>query len=289
VLITDIETAPPFTEKEISNLWLELFPKQSSSVFSIQLKKCREFLEQHKDTPFNVQVQLLRDKFTAKDRAVAQDGDVYNTKPSVAARAPKAKYSAPRLDSALPKFGPRPQGPPPASAQKRGRDDRSMPKPSRGGTTGNSATKPVIPGHKRGTACGSLNNHFGLGCTPISCIFIGTSHQKSNGKNYVWKSSAEEESVRVDETVFKQLCAARPLVNENLRKAAKLMKQAKFRAGIAALDAAADGDDSFAELDQDDINSGSVVPSSSSDSDSDGNKADAYLPADVAALTIFSV
>jgi hypothetical protein len=37
----DIETAPPFTIKEINAIWLDYFPKQTSSCFSVQLRDCR--------------------------------------------------------------------------------------------------------------------------------------------------------------------------------------------------------------------------------------------------------
>lgn len=291
----DYETAPPFTTKEIHAIWLDYFPKQTSTCFSVQLRDCRTFIEQHKETPFNIQVQMLRTKFVAKDTAVLQDGDVYTTTPTFKPRA-SLKDSAGSVsggnsggylnNSGTRPFNPR-AGTPVSESRKRARDDRTTSVSTRGGSLSSKPRdRPVVPGHKRGTACGSVNDHFGLGCTPTSCVIIGTKWQKGNGKNYVWKSSADEPSVTVEPVIWKQLCAARPMVMENLKKAAKLMKQArKNRAGVAAL-GCDDNDDSDNDINQDDINDAEFVQSDSDgeSSDASASKGDAYSSVDVAAL-----
>jgi len=278
----NIETATPFTEKEISTIWIDLFPKQTTSTFSVQLKKCREFLEQHKETPFNVQVQMLRTFFSAKDRAVAKDGDVYSTMPTVSSKAYKASssYSSSQASSAVSSK--------PFEPSKRSRDDKPPVRSERKAVSDKPQGKQVIPGHKRGTACGSWNNHFGLGCTPTSCVFFGTSHQKGNGKNHVWKSSTEEESIRVDDATYKKLVAARPQVIDNWKKAAKQMKQTKLKAGVAALEAC-DDDDADSDFNQDDADDPNCCvdnPSDSADDNaSDDNKAPLYSSLHLAALS----
>jgi hypothetical protein len=298
----DIETAPPFTIKEINAIWLDYFPKQTSSCFSVQLRDCRTFIEQHKDMPFNIQVQMLRNKFVAKDTAVLQDGDVYTTTPTFKAKA--FSKDPPLSNPASSGFGKTGSAPgstggsaqrstprTPAAAsepQKRNRDDRSSSRPSRGGPNPKSRDRPVVPGYKRGTACGSVNNHFGLGCTPTSCVIIGTKYQKGNGKNHVWKSSADEPSVVVPSDIWAQLCAARPAVMENLKTAAKQMKQSKqTRAGVAVLDCD-EVEDHTDGVDQDDMNNEDYVQSDSESESSDdsANKGSAYSSVDVAALPV---
>jgi hypothetical protein len=283
----DIEAAPPFTENEIATMWIDLFPKQVTSVFSVQLNKCREFLDQHKEMPFSIQIQLLRDYFTEKDRKVLEDGDVYSTHPSKESKAGKsASIANTQVVASRPNANVISAS---TDSRKRQRDDSKDARPFKSGTGDRSVApklKPeiVVPGQKLGIACGSTNDHFGLGCTPTSCVFINTQYQMGNTKNHVWKSSAEEESVRVPDDVYKKLCAARPMVLENLKAAAKRMKEAKIKAGVAALDAGTDYDSDMGQEAADDDAYAAPSDHEHSDASDDDNKVCNYSSC-VAALS----
>jgi hypothetical protein len=62
----DIECSA-LTLKEIQKEWKEIFPKQDGSkVFSVQLRKCRLFIEHNVEMPFNEQVSRLRARHSRK-------------------------------------------------------------------------------------------------------------------------------------------------------------------------------------------------------------------------------
>ncbi len=71
------------TAKEIAREWKEVYPKQEGSrVFCVQMRKCRNFIEQNSEMAFNEQVSKLRASFAKKDNDVANDSDVYSTTPN---------------------------------------------------------------------------------------------------------------------------------------------------------------------------------------------------------------
>jgi hypothetical protein len=79
--------------------------------------------------------------------------------------------------------------------------------------------KKIVAGHDRGVRCGSLNNHYGLGCHKDTCPAFGTEYDKSKNKIHVWKSSDVEESVRIPDEMYKKILKENPKIVANWKRA----------------------------------------------------------------------
>jgi len=273
----DIECSA-LTLKEIQKEWKEIFPKQDGSkVFSVQLRKCRLFIEHNLEMPFNEQVSRLRASFAKKDRAVLLDGDKYSTEPSTSSYQRK-KFAGgggsgyyKRDSVAVSAIQDRPN--------KRGRD-------SAGGGKAKVARR-IVPGHERGLSCGSLNNHHGLGCRKDTCVAFGTEWDKSKNKKYIWKSSEDEDSVRIPNADYNKKLKENPQIIENWKKAAHA-RRSKPKAGVSALSSIKEDEESENDFpDQDEVDN-----VSDNDSDDDSVNSSHYfeeeIQVDVAAATAVS-
>jgi hypothetical protein len=242
----DIECSG-MTLKDIMKEWKELFPKQEGArVFSTQLKKCRVFIEQNLETAFNEQIIKLRKYFDAKDQEVAAGDGKYSTQPSVSTFKDKSKYDKPKFEKQRFVSVSSAEA---NQAGKRGRDSdayRSTPK--------GKVSKAVVAGKDRGKACGSLNNHIGLGCSKDTCPAFGTEWDKSRDKSHVWKSSDMEKTVRMPNDVYEKRLKENPKIIENWKKARHDQRDAKDRrqsvkvSALSALD-----DDEAGNFDQDQL------------------------------------
>jgi hypothetical protein len=219
--------------KEIMKEWKEIFPKQEGArIFSVQLKKCRAFIEQNLEMPFNEQVLKLRNYFANKDQEVVNGEGKYSTEPRI--KASKSSYG----QSKFRKFG--------VSALDHDVDvsalageTKRFDKRQRGGGQAPQSkfAKKVVAGSDRGLACGSLNNHMGLGCTKNTCPVFGTEHDKSRDKRHVWKSSDMEESVYMANDEWNQRLKDNPKIAENWKKARHEQRERKAKVKVSALNA----------------------------------------------------
>lgn len=244
----DIDCAA-LTLKEIQKEWKEIFARQDHKVFSKQIQKCRTFIEQNQEMPFNVQVQKLRKYFELKDLAVAQGDEEYSTKPYESTKPEK------RFRGDENKF----------------RDKTYESKfKKQNYSTGNVAAtvaknvkvKKAVQGHKRGWACGNETNHHGNGCTKEFCFVVGTEFAKPKG--YVWKSSDVEPSVHLPNEVFQKQIASRPDVFENNKKARNQAKIARKVAVSALATQKEDQESSNSDRDEDEESSSSDDSNASS-------------------------
>lgn len=264
----DIECSP-LDAKEIQKTWLGIFPKQEGRVFSVQMKKCREYIEANQYEPFNIQVRKLRQYFLKKDKAAKSGDEVYSTTPS---RTRSSSYRTPISDTTFDSSR--------STAFKRNRQDHSS---SRRFNAQNAAIEAgrgnrqprVVAGHARGLSCGSINNHFGLGCSKDTCPIFGTQHDKSLKKAYVWKSSDVEKSVWLENDAWNALMAKNPKILDNWKKARNQNRRPRQGTKVSALQA--DEDDE--EFNQDQIdNIESESEEDESDSDDDAVKEQQYCP-----------
>jgi hypothetical protein len=236
---SDIECSG-MTLKDIMKEWKEVFPKQEGArVFSVQLKKCRSFIDQNLEIPFNEQLLKLRNYFDVKDQEVAAGDGKYSTQPLVSANK-KANHGKSRFVSAFAAEVPQ--------SEKRGRE-------SSAGQGQSKYKKPkiIIAGKDRGKACGSLNNHMGLGCSKDTCPAFGTSYDKGRDKSHVWKSSDMEDSVIMPADEYKQRLIDNPKILENWKKARHDKRDGKTqrpKVKVAAMSARVDDE----EFDQDSQN-----------------------------------
>ncbi len=201
----DVECSA-LTEREITKEWKEMFPKQDGKVFSHLLKTCRRFIEQNIDMPFNVQVHKLRHKFEMKILDAEEESD--DSKVSRSAKYKKQDHSSVRGVS----FGGLSNQPTHSgNSHKRSAPSKAESK--------SKFAKKVVPGHARGLSCGSLNNHFGLGCHKDTCPAFGTDYDKSRIKPHVWKSSEDEPSVRMPEEEYNGKLKSNPKILANWKQA----------------------------------------------------------------------
>jgi hypothetical protein len=263
---TDIECSG-MTLKDIMKEWKEVFPKQEGArVFSVQLKKCRSFIDQNLETHFNEQILKLRNYFDAKDQEVAAGDGKYSTQPLVSAKK-QANHGKAKFVSAFAAVAPQ--------AEKRGRDSSSKYKTDK-------KPRPIVAGKDRGKACGSLNNHLGLGCSKDTCPAFGTVYDKGRDKSHVWKSSDMEDSVIMPDEEYKQRLRDNPKIVENWKKARHDKRDDKDRrtkVKVAAMNFRYDDDD----FDQDSQNkiegeSEDEEYTSESTNDSDEVNSDFYSP-----------
>lgn len=215
----DIECSG-LTEKDIRKEWRDTFPKQDGKIFSAQLRQCRIFIEHNMEMPYNEQVKKLRAYFVKKDHEAEEQAAEtrrqvasYSNQPSDQ-RNSKSSNGAARGVA----FGGITNQPTQAGGgAKRSRNSNSESTSKR--------VKRIVPGHERGLACGSLNNHYGLGCHKDTCPAFGTEYDKSrNGKVHVWKSSEDEESVRMPNDVYNERLKSNPKILENWKQASHAIK-----------------------------------------------------------------
>jgi hypothetical protein len=229
----DIECSG-LTLKEIMKEWKEIFPKQEGArIFSVQLKKCRAFIEQNLEMPFNEQVLKLRNYFANKDQEVVNGEGKYSTEPRI--KPNKSGYG----QSKFRRFG--------VSAIEHdvdvsalAGDSKRFDKRQRGGGQAPKSKFPkrVVAGSERGLACGSLNNHMGLGCTKNTCPVFGTEHDMSRDKRHVWKSSDMEDSVHMPNDEWNQRLKDNPKILENWKKARHDQRDRKGKVKVSALNTA---------------------------------------------------
>jgi hypothetical protein len=241
----DIECAG-LTAKEIAKEWKELFAKQEGRVFSHQIKKCRTFIDQNPEMPFNEQIFKLRSYFVKKNQEdileksereassykVGGDGNAGGGVQSHS-KFPKRTVTISSLSN--------------GGGVKR---DRSS-----GGLKAKFANQ-IVAGKDRGIACGSLNNHMGLGCSKNTCPVVGTDFDKSRNKAHVWKSSDMEESVTLPNDLWNERLKDNPKIIENWKKARKSIKDKKHAVKVSALKASQkdEDEDDEEEFDQQDVN-----------------------------------
>ncbi len=105
--------------------------------------------------------------------------------------------------------------------------------------------KKIIAGKDRGQACGSLNDHMGLGCHKDTCPVFGSEYDKSRDKKHVWKSSDMEESVIMPKDEYTQRLKDNPKILENWKKARHDKRDARDRLKVKVSALQANDDDSF--------------------------------------------
>jgi hypothetical protein len=250
----DIECAG-LTLKEISREWKDIFPKQEGSrIFSVQMKKCRTYIEQNLEVPFNEQVVKLRAYFAKKDLEVAEADEKYSTEPSRFESRSKFKrrdYQESVEVSALD-----------SKREVGSKRDRNSNQSSKA-----KFARKVVAGKDRGIACGSLNNHNGLGCAKNSCPVFGTEYDKSREKGHVWKSSDMEESVHMPDDLWKKRLQDNPKIIENWKMARHDKRDQKHKVRVSALNALDDDDEEFKQEDANDVDEDNETTSESEDSD----------------------
>jgi hypothetical protein len=213
--------------KDIMKEWKELFPKQEGArIFSVQLKKCRNFIDQNLELPFNEQVFKLRNYFADKDQEVANGEGIYSTYPRIRPKKTAYKNSSegwkPRSDYAVS-----------CNALTGGQTNKRERGP--GGTPASKVANKIVAGSDRGKACGNLNNHMGLGCSKDTCPVFGTEYDKSRDRKHVWKSSDMEESVRLPNNMWNERLDANPKILENWKKARKERRNRKHQVKVSVL------------------------------------------------------
>jgi transposase InsO family protein len=220
------------TIKEVMEAWRRKFPVQDRRVFSVQMKDCRDFLDREKDLLFNDMVLILVNNFTQIDVAVADGKTAYTTHPT---RKRNSKASDFKNDLRPPQFTPKSE-----NLGKRNRSDPPRPSPSASKFKANGGnTKPpkkIVAGHARGIACGSLNNHFGLGCSATTCPIWGTKYDK-NKSGHSWKDFDKEETVYVpnEHGEYDALIKAKPGILLKWAAAKEQQTKAKFSAKVSAI------------------------------------------------------
>jgi hypothetical protein len=242
--------------KKIMEIWANIFPKPNTkavSPISVQMDECRNFIDLNKHEDFGSQVMRLRRIFVNQDNRVIEGRCDYTTKPEVA--VDKKDHQPRRQQLAQDRFASST-----AASRPGGGDDRPnrQPRQPYGGpqeqAKGKKREAPKfaksVPGHQRCCGCGSANNHFGLGYSKNSCHLFN--HPKAKPRGYVWKSTDDEPSVRIDSDEYKRLMNANPQIKMNWDKARSQIKQSK-QAKIAALAAAADSSDDNGQNAIDDV------------------------------------
>jgi len=265
--------------KEVMEIWKKKFAKQDRSVFSVQIKEVRDFLDRNKDALFNDIILKLSNHFSSLDTMVLEGSMHYSTTPTVAKRAtPAGNHQGSRLSSQSRDQSSLGRRPAPATPFDRSGPRSKSEKPA--------FTAKVTPGHMRGISCGSFTNHWGLGCSTSTCVFAGTKHDMNKG-GHVFKDSNLEESVKVDKATYEALLKARPNVTTKWAAAKDQYLKTKFNARVSALaagEAISDNDD---ESDNPDLAAAAAEfgpENLMSDTDSAVND-DEYSHASIAALS----
>ena len=230
--------------KEVMDIWRRKFAKQERSVFSRQIKKCRDYMDRNKDMLFNDIIIMISNHFGAIDLDVAKGDIGYKTTPVKTKRDethPPRASAAPLSRSSL--------SSPPARIPARSRDFNGHGPETAGRLP--STVRKIIAGHLRGISCGNITNHFGLGCSASTCPAWGTKHDKNKG-GHVWKDSDAESTVIIPKEEYDAILKSKPGILLKWAPAKDAFYKAKLSAKVSALH---DGtplssDDS---LDEDDI------------------------------------
>jgi len=223
--------------KEVMDVWRRKFPKQERTVFSVQLKECREFMDRNKSSLFSNIIMILSNHFADQDALVKSGRVHYSTTPSQPRRLqgqrqpPPAKALGSDQQSSL---GKRERETPRLSFKDSSRQPISARPNSKPKSGLSDKPKRITPGHLRGISCGSVHNHFGLGCSANTCPFFGTAHDKNKG-GHSWKDSDKEDSVRVDTPTYEALCKAKPGMLDKWAKAKDQQAKARLQARISAI------------------------------------------------------
>ena len=276
-----------FPVKTIMDQWYKVFPRQGfGTPSSVQIKQCKDFFDINKKMCFRDVVRTLRGKFAEMDLKVEDKQCNYTTSPIESLTA-AGSVSTPRHQSLVaanvsapgakrnrdtPLSGRRPDQAPSGRQQSSGISK----KPTHGRDRNEfQKNKQAVPGHLRGKACGSPNNHHGLGCSRDTCPAFGTEHAKPPG--YVWKSSTEEPAVRPPNEWFKARLLANPKIQQNWDRA---RDQKRTQVAAIAVDASEDDDDDF-DCDDDERKDDS---SAKSDGDNDSVNLSEYVASELAAI-----
>jgi hypothetical protein len=238
------------TFKEVMDIWRKKFNKQDRSVFSVQIKECRDFMDRSKELEFNDIVLMLTNHFTSIDDSVSSGKTAYTTTPSQKRRedVPPPRAAAlpsPRGGSARPS--------PLSSLGKRDSSSRDSPRAGPVTVAKGKYPRKTVPGHMRGIACGNTNNHFGLGCSPTTCAVWGTSYDK-NKNGHVWQDSIAEPTVIMPKPEYDAILKNKPGILLKWANAKDAYFKNKFDAKVSALQAGDAVSDS--EVDPDDVAAG---------------------------------
>ena len=252
--------------KEVMAIWRLKFPKQEHTVFSVQLKECRDFMEREKDLLFDDIIGMLCNHFTQFDNTVKTGKVHYSTQPTKTRHITAPIHATTRDASSVV-----PAGRERFSPEKRPRPDSSSRHATAGGGGGGggggfnkSSAKPaprperkVVPGHMRGISCGSVTSHFGLGCSASTCPVWGTKHDK-NKNGHVWKDSNIENTVVIEKSEYDALLKAKPGILLKWAAAKEQFLKARHTARVSALSSgqsvSSDEDDSDDDARRDEFN-----------------------------------
>jgi hypothetical protein len=247
-----------FGQKELMRYWYDTFPKQGITPISCQIATCRGFFDSNKKMLFRDQARILRQHFSFIDREVLSLTRCYTTMPSEPDKADEDHVSHVGARQSLGRGG---------GHQSQGRgggqfnhdrgrgrgrgahiQDRFQSRDSnrRDGGSGRGAArqgiadgrnpsrfaggikKKVVQGSARCPACGSLNNHYGLGASKDTCPLYGTEFAKKAG--YRWGNSEEEPTVFVNKDFYDKRLQDNPKILDNWKKA-----KAQKRSFVSAL------------------------------------------------------
>jgi len=227
--------------KEVMEIWRKKFPKQERNPFSVQLKECRDFMERNRDGLFNDIVTMLSNHFSDIDSLVAEGKVQYSTMPSKGTTSIKGFHAPyqPEVHGRNRQLAKNDPHGPASSPMKRPRSPRSRverqePTARPGAADKTRPPRKVVPGHARGICCGSLNNHFGLGCSASTCPFWGTKYDK-NKNGHTFKDSDKEESVLVDKEIYDGLLKIKPGILIKWAAAKDQQIKARLQARISAI------------------------------------------------------
>jgi hypothetical protein len=255
------------TCKEVMKVFREKFPKTAYK--SSQMKECRKFMDRNQDLLFNDIVLRLSEYFTDIDVNVAGGKTSYTTTPTMKRHQPAkasegsipAKRASPVHHNERHHTGQSARGG--AGQTVRGGAgptgrQHMTPIPGSRNSTRNVSGRKVVRGADRGIACGHLTNHFGGGCKPEYCVFVGTKHDK-NKNGHVWQDSDKEESVFASEEEYKNLCKARPDALKNQGALKDQYNRTRHNLRVSAIQAgedvsSSDSDDPDADALRDEFN-----------------------------------
>ena len=241
-------TSGELTLKEVMEIWRRKFAKQETSVFSVQIRDCRVFMDRDKDSLFNDIVLKLTNHFAKVDEQVRQGTIAYTTQPSRKSWHTRSSAS-PNTNPVgggygggggggggggdggsgggnkgngyplNPRRGSDYQGKRPAAAV-----DKNTKRPN--------TRQKIILGKDRCIHCGSNTNHWGLG--PSVCAAKGTSHD-ANKKGHVWKDSDKEKAVIIPNNEYAQILKSNPTIALKQAEAKDAWMKQRHQSRISAL------------------------------------------------------
>jgi hypothetical protein len=231
-------TSGELTLKEVMELWRRKFAKQESSVFSVQLKTCRTFMDRDKDGLFNDIVLKLHNHFSAIDADVKTGKIAYSTQPT----KPKPKRFQSQKTSqggsgggvAVGGGGDDGNGggwPPRRSSE----FQNKRPRPQESSTNKRPAfSGRITKGKDRCVSCGSNTNHWGIGIA--GCPLKGTKFD-ANKNGHVWKDSDQEKTVLIPKDDYEKLVKSNPAIFKKQAEAKTVWKKDRHDSRISALEA----------------------------------------------------